>query len=67
MGKSEFDRAHLTILGPEDVDNVQGTDGAEPLAGGRIVLDWGGGWVPVFLYAEEDVDIHLDWAGHRGL
>ena len=62
-GKSESIRAYPTGLGPKDCDDARGAGGAEPVAGDRIVTDWGGGWAPMLLHVKEDVDARLDWAG----
>ena len=59
-GKPESGHAHLMGLGTEDCDNIRGADGAEPLAGGRIVADQGGVQAPMILYAVEDVDTRSD-------
>ena len=54
-GKSKSGRSHLLGLGPDDGDDIQGADQADTLSS-RIVDDWGGGSVSMFLQAEEDVN-----------
>ena len=66
-GKYDSVCTHSTGIVPDDWDNFQGADRVDPLADGRIVADWGGGWAPVFLHAEKDVDARLDWEGRRGI
>ena len=53
-------RAHSMGLNPEDGDDIQGANQANPLVV-RIVADWGGGVVSVFLQAEGDVDGRSNW------
>ena len=49
-------------IGPEDCDDIQGTDQSKPLSG-RIGSDRGGSWAPMFAHAEEDIDACSNWAG----
>ena len=54
-GNSDSGRAHLTGLDPEDCDDVQGADRAEPLAEVRVAANQSGPWASMFYHAEEDV------------
>ena len=60
--KSEFGCSDSNGLGPDDHDDVQCTDQADPLSN-MIVSDRGGSRVPMFSHAEEDVDVRLNRAG----
>ena len=65
--KYKSGHAHLTGIYPEDCDNLQGADGADPLASDRIVADRGVERAPMLPHAEEDVDARSDYAGRRGI
>ena len=61
-GKCESGCSNHNGLGPEDHDDVQVTDRAEPLSG-RIVSYRGISQAPMFLHAEEDVDTRSNRSG----
>ena len=53
--KAESGCSDMNGFGPQNWDDVQGADRAEPLSG-RIVADRGDSWAPMFSHAQEDVD-----------
>ena len=50
-------------ISPEDCDDAQGADRAEPVVGVRVVADMGGSQAPMFMLAEKNVDTCSNRAG----
>ena len=62
--KSESSCSNSNGLSPEDRDDVQGTNRAEPVVGVRVVAERGGPHAPMFVHVEEDFDSCLNRAGY---
>ena len=61
--KSKSVCSNTNGLGPEDRDDVQGADRADPMAGVRVVADRGGSQAPMFTHVKEYVDTRSNQVG----